>query len=287
MTPYLAHPGAQPDCAECRGAGVAVVPDGERARARPCACVRACPRCDGTGWVAADPTDRRGPRRRCVCAVISRRMSLFDEAFIPARHAGSTLASFTTNSKEQNLLLGRTMRYPREFRPGEPNRGLVLYGDVGRGKTHLTCALVRELVLEHGVSARFIEFSHLVQDLKVAFERGEGAADLLDPLVRVEVLAIDELGKGRNTEFEGTIVDEVVSRRYNAERVLIATTNYAPGPSSGFATANLAQPARTAPRLVDRLGPRVYSRLEEMCEFLEVTGEDYRQRNRPWARGAR
>jgi len=121
----------------------------------------------------------------------------------------------------------------------------------------------------------------------VAFERGSGAADVLSPLVDVDVLAIDELGKGRNTEFEGTVVDEVVSRRYNANTTLLGTTNYEPGPSTGYGSANLSRPGSTAPRLVDRLGDRVYSRIEEMCDFVGVQGDDYRLRGRRQPRRAR
>ena len=33
------------------------------------------------------------------------------------------------------------------------------------------------------------------------------------------MLAIDELGKGRMTDWELTIIDEVISRRYNAQAV--------------------------------------------------------------------
>ena len=105
---------------------------------------------------------------------------------------------------------------------------------------------------------------------------------LIDPLVQVEVLGIDELGKGRNTQFEGTVLDELVSRRYNAERTIVATTNYAPDPSAGVRTPNLANVANrdARPALVDRVGDRVFSRLQEMCDFTPVHGPDYRATSR-------
>jgi len=88
------------------------------------------------------------------------------------------------------------------------------------------------------------------------------------------VLAIDELGKGRNTEFEGTVLDELVSRRYNAGRTILATTNYTPGVSQGIATPEFATGKR--PALIDRVGDRVYSRLVEMCSMVQIEGEEYR-----------
>ena len=285
------HPGARPDCRECGGYGVAVVREGEAAVARPCGCVSTCPLCQGTGLVAVSDAFR-APRRRCVCQTVLARMRAFDGVGIPARHAESTRASFVPTSKHQTAVLAATTKYLNDWQRRGENRGLVLWGDVGRGKTHLLVALLRELVFRHGVTARFVEFSHLLADLKAGFDSGRGAAELLEPLVRVDVLAIDELGKGRNTEFETTVVDELVSRRYNAVRPVLATTNYAPERATGSALANAAAVqlgTAAPPSLVDRIGDRVMSRLRETCDFLEVKGDDFREgrgrRPRPAARG--
>jgi DNA replication protein DnaC len=204
---------------------------------------------------------------------------MFNEVKLPGRYHGATLASFEVG-KGQGPSFVAANTYVKQFSKHEENRGLILTGQVGRGKTHLMIGILKELVLRYGVTARFVEFSHLLADLKVSFDRRHGAADILQPLSKVQVLAIDELGKGRNTAFEGTILDEIVSRRYNAGSTILATTNFQPGPSSGQATSNLATPGLDAPRLVDRVGDRVYSRLREVCDFIPVKGEDYRELSR-------
>jgi len=275
----LRHPGADPGCKTCQGLGLQVVPDGERAAAAPCACVERCPSCRGTGLVAVGK-DFRAPQRRCVCQVVRARWRAFDAVGVPARHAGSTLLSFVDNNTHQTSMKTAVSAYLREFDPTAENRGLVLFGDVGTGKTHLIVALLRDLVLRHGVRVKFVEFSHLLADLKSGFDIGRGMAALIDPLVDVDVLAIDELGKGRNTEFEGTVLDELVSRRYNAMRPILATTNYGER-KTGRARANAAAVQvgiEATPGLADRVGDRVYSRLRETCDFLKVQGEDHRMR---------
>lgn len=259
-----------------------VARDGERAVARACSCVGECPQCRGTGLVAVSDA-LRAPRRRCVCQAVLQRMRTFDAVGIPARHADSTRANFVPSSKMQTAVLMAVTKYLDEYDPKRENRGLVLYGAVGRGKTHLLVALLRELVFRHGVNAKFVEFSHLLADLKSGFDSGRGAAELLDPLVAVDVLAVDELGKGRNTEFEGTVLDELVSRRYNAVRPVLATTNYAPAPSTGRSAANAADVQlgnASIPSLVDRVGDRVFSRLRETTDFVEVKGDDYREQRK-------
>ncbi|HHO54543.1 MAG TPA: cell division protein ZapE [Deltaproteobacteria bacterium] len=279
----LRHPGADRDCPRCKGTGTRIARSGEVAIAISCDCLSVCPSCRGTGLVAISNAFR-ARHRRCVCQVVMARRRAFDAAGIPARHSGSTRASFVPTGRHQTAVVGAVSNYLKEFNPEGDNRGLILYGDVGRGKTHLLVALLRELVFRHGVRARFVEFSHLLADLKSGFDVGRGMAALIDPLVDVEILAIDELGKGRNTEFEGTVLDELVSRRYNAVRPILATTNFSPG-GGGAAVSNAAAVqvgTEERPGLATRVGPRVYSRLRETCDFVEVQGDDYReQRGRP------
>ena len=276
------HPAAQPHCPQCDGLGILVVRDGERAIAQKCTCVGMCPQCRDTTWVPTS-TALRAPRRRCQCHELVRRMGLFDRANIPARHARSTRATFRPADARQTATLIGVSQWLDHYQPGEDNHGMVLYGGVGRGKTHLVVAMLRELVFRYGVSVRFVEFSHLLADLKAGFDHGLGSSRLIDPLVAVDVLAIDELGKGRNTEFEGTVLDELVSRRYNAAATIIATTNFSPNPSPGRAGSNPAAVAvgKSLPAtLPDRVGARVFSRLEEMCDFIEIQGPDHRSQRR-------
>jgi DNA replication protein DnaC len=265
-----------PYCPDCGGAGILVDADGELAVARVCHCVPPCPRCGGSGRVLVE-LDGIPRMARCRCQLLPDRVALFNKANIPARHRDSTFKNFRTELPGVKPGYDFALSWARSYQAGQENRGLVLFGQVGRGKTHLLIATLRLLVLEKGVQARFIEFSHLLSELKAGFEKGEGTSRTLHSLASVEVLAIDELGKGRNTEFEHSVVDELISRRYNGVRTTLATTNYAPGRSTGVREPNLAQPQHQ-PNLIDRVGGRVYSRLTEMADFRPVLGEDFRSR---------
>ena len=99
---------------------------------------------------------------------------------------------------------------------------------------------------------------------------------------------MDEHGKGRSSDWELGNLDEIISRRYNPRQTTFFATNYrdplvegegANGPGRGPHARGLSDPLRRV-TLEDRVGPRVYSRLKEMCTLLQVGGPDYRQRGR-------
>ena len=275
-------------CTRCEGVGVQVLGTGQHAQAEVCECVTKCtPRqtllegCDGLGsrTVRVDGVLRTG---RCRCNMLPDRARLFSDAGIPTRHARSTFASFRHDPVELPGIAPAyhaSLSWVEDHLPGQESRGLVLHGDVGVGKTHLLVAIVRALTLHHGVRARFIEFSHLLSQIKAGFDAGKGESQVLGPLVRVPVLAIDELGKGRGSDWEVTIIDTLISQRYNAMRTTLATTNYMPVAATGTSAPNLAG-FSSGPALVDRVGERVFSRLREMCQFVPVRGEDYRNPRR-------
>lgn len=258
-----------PTCSLCRGDGYLIEPVGGLAVAKPCTCVPDCPLCGGTGL---RKIEQGGVRKmgRCRCQMLPDRIRLFNGAHVPARHAHSSFASFEMNAKN-----GAAMRKcATQVTKGKEMRGVVLWGPVGRGKTHLMCAMIRQLTFKSGLRVRFVEFSHLINQLKRGFEVG-GNAVLMESFHGVDVLCIDELGKGRATDWEMTIVDELVSHSYNELRTLICTTNFAPSKPRGFRVANAALPSEL-PALADKVGERVFSRLQEMTDFVPLMGDDYR-----------
>ncbi len=252
--------------------GYTVEPVGERAVARVVP-GPVCAFCEGTG---RRTLEMRGVQRvgRCRCQKIPDRVILYNRAQIPARYAESTMATFRTDLPDARAGWTMCRNWLDRYRPGEENAGLILSGEPGRGKTHLLSAVLRELIFQHGVSCRFVEFTHLISSIKEGFDRKESEATTLTPLVRVPVLAVDELGKGRRTEFEVAVLDEIITRRYNARGTLLATTNYPLTRRAQPAAATLALPGLES--LSERLGDRIFSRLKESNTMITVGGEDYR-----------
>lgn len=285
--PDLPPPEAAPvsgrqNCPDCHGDGYTVAPGDTWALATKCHCVPVCPRCQGSGRVTVrrDGADLTG---RCRCQQLPDRMDHFRFAQIPARHAHATLQGFFagaiqhSDAEKRSALLDGVHPWLAAYDPAATGtRGLILHGPVGRGKTHLLVGVLRELVFMHGAVVRFVEFSRLLGQLKEGYSRGKGDTQLLTELAQVPILAIDELGKGRLTDWELAIIDEIISRRYNALRCTMATTNYVPKPGTGVRQDNLANVDGARQTLGDRVGDRVFSRLREMSSFVHVGGLDMR-----------
>ena len=276
-------------CEKCHEKRYTIERSGDRAYALLCdSCFEVCPACAGEEFMHV--TDERGYSyvQRCrLCGTLNKRIEAFNEASIPARyyHLTAAVEHFRTNGRDgkpignlQQVKL-KLHRWVTGFSPGE--KGFLLYGAVGTGKTHLLAAIVRHLTLEKGISSRFIEFTHLLSEIREQFDQGRGESVILGPLSEIPVLAIDELGKGRNNAWQLSVIDEIISKRYNRELTTLFTTNYPiDDPRTGKLDPNSDKFRQQATQetLRERIGERIYSRLYEMSSFIELDAPDFRKR---------
>lgn len=248
--------------------------------------VETCPECRGTRWrlVARDGVELV---QRCVCAEGARRTLLLEQARIPKRYRHCTLDGFDTSWNSKDPTLARALKELREFVDLWPavDRGLLLMGKVGTGKTHLAVAALLELVEHKGVRGHFADFTALVLEMQMAFDDGERRRELLRPLLDAELLVLDELGARKLTSPSVTdLLYYLVNTRYVEERVTVFTTNYSDfvRPQAVRSGADPAGDPSAAvafgETLQDRISARIRSRLYEMCRRVELRGDDYRER---------
>ncbi|MBI3072614.1 MAG: ATP-binding protein [Deltaproteobacteria bacterium] len=262
-------------CERCGGRRFATFEVRGLAVARVCDCVPPCETCGGAGFVRGRNARGYNETKPCECRDLFRRVDRFSEAQIPAKYRENAFESYESKTPSQARAQARLYELAKTI--SAKSRGVLIAGPVGVGKTHLLVATLRYLTLERGISCRFADFFHLLGNLREGYAQGRSDADLLGPLSTVDVLAIDELGKGRNTDWEYSILDELVSRRYNLGATTLLTTNYLDAPpvegrsTRGFSAKSVVE------TLEERVGARIYSRLLEMCEFLTLDGPDHRK----------
>ena len=229
-----------------------------------------CHQCKGTGLLLSADEEGRTFARRCSCQALFLQRDLYNQILIPSHFSEATLANFqTTKLPKIASALQKAKAKLAESKAKKMRTGLLLYGSTGTGKTRLICALLRALVLEQRVRCRFIEFTQLLSAIKRGYDLGEYESEFLLPLVEVDVLAIDELGKGRKTDWETSILDQIIAKRYFGQKATFFTTNYP-------IEANQTEPENTLPSLRERIDFRIYSRLQEMTEFVDMDMVDFR-----------
>jgi DNA replication protein DnaC len=231
-----------------------------------------CPLCFGTGL---EVVAGKGARR-CQCRSKSSQTNLLEQARIPRRYREAapprkepcTLQNYypAPNNGSQLKAFNYAFRLVREY--PAVDRGLVLMGPVGVGKTHLAVAILRGLI-EKGVPCLFYENGSLLKEIQDSYNPVSHTSELrvLAPVFQAEVLVLDELGASKPTDWVRDTMMQIIGKRYNDKKLTIFTTNY---------LDDRRNPSDET--LEDRIGVRLRSRLFEMCRTVKIEGDDYRRK---------
>lgn len=148
----------------------------------------------------------------------------------------------------------------------EGGRGAYLWGEPGRGKTWAAAHAVR-VAVERSRGARtpakLMSTKGLLDQIKAGFDR-RSDSDALAMAERVPLLALDDLGAERPTDWAIETLTGLIDARTAEGLPTIVTSNYSLGQLRGLWGG--------------MPGARIASRLGGACERIEVTGPDRRLR---------
>jgi len=247
-----------------------------------------CPLCRGTGWKLVPRPDGAGKAAApCDCGMEERSERVIERARIPKRYEHCDFESYSTDvgttQQQINSLKNAKMlaqAFVRDY-PGAAEKGLLLMGPSGVGKTHLAVAALKDLI-RRGHAGLFCDYRELLKEIQASYNPASESTEMaiLEPIRTVEILVLDDLGASKPSDWVRDIVGIVLNARYNERRTTIITTNYIDNPAAA------GEPTRLGGKLImpiredsleQRIGSRMRSRLFEMCRTVEIFSQDFRR----------
>ena len=163
------------------------------------------------------------------------------------------------NCDETHPCAGYAHRYVEHFGEFQKNgQGLLLWGNVGTGKTFLAGCIANAL-MEKNIPVLMTSFPKLLNALGGIYSGEKN--EYLKSLNRYQLLIIDDLGVERDTPYVLETVYLVIDERYKSGKPFIITTN--------LSLEELQNPA-------DLEHGRIYDRIMERCVPIVFSGKNYR-----------
>ena len=283
------------DCLRCSDTRVfiSVRPRDRYAHARLCDCVTIpCKTCKSTGFIVEQDNFQRDVAIVCPdCEQIKQRVQLYNNARIPRRYLNSRLNDQDRDTENEMVfdLLGSILRLlPQRLSDrnllqtdSEDLKGMVLMGPPGTGKTHLMTGFAYQCTISHGISCIFQSFAELLSELRQGYSDGKSDMEIIEPHLQTDILIIDDMGKGRNSDWELSILDMLISERYNRNQIIMVSTNFTESEENTLKEKIRNREKTESEHFITdtisgRVGERIHSRLKEMCYFESLLGRDRR-----------
>lgn len=226
---------------------------------------QACPLgvCDGSGWILG-PEDVARP---CECRAerLNRGRSRGVSSVIPPRYRGVSFDRPPVSDMVRDLQTKIAVNEVKGFVDDldarlQEGRGLWLFGDTGTGKTTLAM-LISKAALEAGKTVAIYSLPKLLARIRRTYDSepgGDSYLSFFEQLTSVDLLHIDDLGAEKRSDWVLEQLYALVNERYEAQRSILITTNL------------------PHPELEEQIGSRTVSRLTQICDEVEVRGEDRR-----------
>lgn len=158
------------------------------------------------------------------------------------------------------VTMSKNLEYCKQYANtfSQDSKNLLMYGNPGLGKTHLSLAIAEQL-LNKGVNVLYDStVNFLIKIEKEHFRRIETDIDTYETVVNADLLILDDLGTENTTDFYRSTLYNILNTRINKGIPTIVSTNLTPDEISA------------------KYEPRITSRIVLTYTHLKFIGKDIR-----------
>jgi DNA replication protein DnaC len=185
---------------------------------------------------------------------------LLESSRIPERFKTRTFDTFEVNESNRP-----PFDIAKKFCTEPADKGIIFSGAPGVGKTHLAAAIMN-YKLAQGTEAIFCTVPELLSDIRRVIKSDQETSELMELVKNTEFLTLDDLGAEKTTEWVAEQLFVILNARLVRNKLTVITTNF-------------QKPSELIEKLGGGItGQRIVSRIREMCQWVNITGLDYRLR---------
>ena len=170
------------------------------------------------------------------------------------------LLTHTFGNSQQTPFLTQCWNYVNHWRQMRDNKtGLLLWGDVGCGKSHAAACIANALI-DHGIPVLVTSFPKIIAELQGNYQVNRN--EYLRSFQRFSLLVLDDFGVERSSDYVFETMFSIIDERYKSGKPLIITTNLTPDAMR---------------RTNDIVKQRIYDRIQEMCIPVRCSTQPWRR----------
>lgn len=149
-----------------------------------------------------------------------------DMVGIPPRFRKRKLNDYKAETPDQKKALSMVAAYGKRLLAGEVCGGLVLYGDVGTGKTHMACALAAAFENLDKV-VLFTSVADMISKIRESYGNNDiTELQAIREFRDLDLLVLDEVGVQKGDVSEINLLTRVIDARYGWEKPTILLSNF-------------------------------------------------------------
>lgn len=215
-----------------------------------------CEKCHDTGFLL-------DTRTKCTCFIEAQTRLLFEQSgifdLISTQNFDTLSFEFFNESEAASYsnAINVSKNFTKNFNSDYQN--LIFYGNVGTGKTFLSCCIAKEL-MENGFSVTYYSADKLFKNL-VDFRFGDTKDEyfsFIEDISQCDLLIIDDLGTEAITERVKADLFSCLNNRDLLRKATLISTNL------------------TLDELNRRYSERIFSRISSHFTFCKFEGRDIR-----------